>query len=401
MASPKFEILGCIAKILESKAHAKYKGWLHPASKRKEGGAGDPSHCRWGLPVRRRQRQVSAAGQGRRTTDQSCGCFIRATSHPRQGRGVAAFLSYRVIEPPLHGCCSVCVPLGVKRAATFRSKSSPFLDGCCSAGDKVPDCQKRLEVNQEQGTAIEATLCTRINQLIHPSTAISRVRRCCVAEVVARINNASPSAASDARAEQVLPLLLVAVAADTAEAAASCGDQEEANLAGGGAARLPITRRAHAASLLLGLVGVDVAVAAPAPARADDESGGGEEGVLGAIKSIFDPNEKTKAGKVLPKAYLKAAREVVRTLRESLEEDDGGDMAKFRRNADAAKESIREFLGGWRGQQAVAAEESYVALEKAIRSLAEFYSKAGPSAPLPQDVKNKILDDLSTADAYL
>ncbi|XP_004981792.3 uncharacterized protein LOC101773480 isoform X2 [Setaria italica] len=275
------------------------------------------------------------------------------------------------IEPPLHGCCSVCVPLGVKRAATYRSKSSPLsLDGCCSAGDKVPDYQKRLEVNQEQ-------------------------------EVVARINNASPSAASDARAEQVLPLLLVAVAADTAEAAASCGDQEEANLAGGGAARLPITRRAHAASLLLGLVGVDVAVAAPAPARADDESGGGEEGVLGAIKSIFDPNEKTKAGKVLPKAYLKAAREVVRTLRESLEEDDGGDMAKFRRNADAAKESIREFLGGWRGQQAVAAEESYVALEKAIRSLAEFYSKAGPSAPLPQDVKNKILDDLSTADAYL
>ncbi|CAN6292497.1 unnamed protein product [Urochloa humidicola] len=165
----------------------------------------------------------------------------------------------------------------------------------------------------------------------------------------------------------------------------------------GRAARLRVTRRAHAASLLLlGLAGV------AAPARADDESGGeGEEGVLGAIKSMFDPNEKTKAGKVLPKAYLKAAREVVRTLRESLEEDDGGDMARFRRNADAAKESIREFLGGWRGQQAVAAEESYVALEKAIRSLAEFYSKAGPSAPLPQDVKNKILDDLSTADAYL
>ncbi|PUZ37048.1 hypothetical protein GQ55_9G086500 [Panicum hallii var. hallii] len=231
-----------------------------------------------------------------------------------------------------------------------------------SAGDKVLDRQKRLEVNQEQ-------------------------------VVVARISNAFPSAASDAHAEQVLPLV-----AGT-EAAASCGDREEAYQAGTGAARLPITRRAHAASLLLGLAGM--AVAAPAPVRADDESNGGEEGVLSAIKSIFDPNEKTKAGKVLPKAYLKAARDVVRTLRESLEEDDGGDMAKFRRNADAAKESIREFLGGWRGQQTVAAEESYVALEKAIRSLAEFYSKAGPSAPLPQDVKNKILDDLSTADAYL
>ncbi|CAD6214513.1 unnamed protein product [Miscanthus lutarioriparius] len=169
--------------------------------------------------------------------------------------------------------------------------------------------------------------------------------------------------------------------------------------AGGGACRLPITRRAHAASLLLlGLA----AVSASAPVRAAEEDGsGGEEGVLGVIKSIFDPNEKTKAGKTVPKAYLKAAREVVRMLRESLQEDDGGDMARFRRNADAAKESIREFLGGWRGQQAVAAEESYVGLEKAIRSLAEFYSKAGPSAPLPQDVKNKILDDLSTADAYL
>ncbi|KAL6636903.1 hypothetical protein ACP70R_024475 [Stipagrostis hirtigluma subsp. patula] len=172
--------------------------------------------------------------------------------------------------------------------------------------------------------------------------------------------------------------------------------------AGGGAARVLTTRRAHAASLLLGLAGA--AVAAPVPVRADESGGGGgdEGGVLGAIKSIFDPNEKTKEGKVLPKAYLKAAREVVRTLRESLEDDDGGgDVAKFRRNADAAKGSIREFLGGWRGQPAVAAEESYIALEKAIRSLAEFYSKAGPFASLPQDVKNKILDDLNTADAYL
>lgn len=151
MASPKFEILGCIAKILESKAHAKYKGWLHPASKRKEGGAGDPSHCRWGLPVRRRQRQVSAAGQGRRTTDQSCGCFIRATSHPRQGRGVAAFLSYRVIEPPLHGCCSVCVPLGVKRAATLGivdGRRDAVAKRCCDEDEDV--IAVRLGVGGEQ-----------------------------------------------------------------------------------------------------------------------------------------------------------------------------------------------------------------------------------------------------------
>lgn len=77
--------------------------------------------------------------------------------------------------------------------------------------------------------------------------------------------------------------------------------------------------------------------------------------VIGAIKSFFDPNEKTKSGKTLPKAYLNAAREVVKTLRESLEED-AKDVAKFRRTADAAKESIREYLNGWKGQNFVSSE---------------------------------------------
>lgn len=40
-------------------------------------------------------------------------------------------------------------------------------------------------------------------------------------------------------------------------------------------------------------------------------------------------------------------------------------------------------------------------LEKAIRSLAGFYSKAGPSAILPEAVKSEILDDLSTAEEFL
>lgn len=93
--------------------------------------------------------------------------------------------------------------------------------------------------------------------------------------------------------------------------------------------------------------------------RAEDKSNGQEEeddaGVLGVIKSLFDPNEKTKSGKVLPKAYLESAREVVKTLRKSLDEDPK-DIAKFRRTADAAKESIREYLSNWRGQQTVIQE---------------------------------------------
>ncbi|OAY55766.1 photosystem II D1 precursor processing protein PSB27-H2, chloroplastic [Manihot esculenta] len=143
-------------------------------------------------------------------------------------------------------------------------------------------------------------------------------------------------------------------------------------------------------------------ISMPFPVRAEEESNDQEEkdGVVGAIKSLFDPNETTKSGKLLPKAYLKSAREVVKTLRESLKEDPK-DIAKFRRTADAAKESIREYLGSWRGQEKVMHEESYMELEKAIRSLASFYSKAGPSAPLPEEVKSEILNDLNTAEEFL
>ncbi|CAL5209686.1 unnamed protein product [Lathyrus oleraceus] len=131
-----------------------------------------------------------------------------------------------------------------------------------------------------------------------------------------------------------------------------------------------------------------------------DDKEESENGVIGAIKSLFDPNEKTKSGKVLPKAYIKSAKEVVKTLRESLNEvlDDN---AKFRRTADAAKESIREYLGSWRGNKTVAQEESYVALVNAVRSLANFYSRAGPSASLPEEVKSEILDYLNTAEDSL
>lgn len=92
----------------------------------------------------------------------------------------------------------------------------------------------------------------------------------------------------------------------------------------------------------------------PLRARAGSEEGD-EGGLSGALKSLFDPNEKTQTGKVLPKAYLKSAREVVKTLRESLQEDTR-DNAKFRRTADAARESIRGYLNGWRGQNTVSSE---------------------------------------------
>ncbi|XP_026421040.1 photosystem II D1 precursor processing protein PSB27-H2, chloroplastic-like [Papaver somniferum] len=161
-----------------------------------------------------------------------------------------------------------------------------------------------------------------------------------------------------------------------------------------------------AGALLLPILTFDIGLT-PSLVRAEEKinpkdlnEDDGDKGILDGMKSLFDPNEKTKSGKVLPKAYLKTAREVVKTLRESVEEDPK-DNAKFRRTADAAKESIREYLSNWRGQKSVASEESYMALEKAIRALAGFYSKAGPSAQLPEDVKLQILDDLNIAELSL
>lgn len=106
----------------------------------------------------------------------------------------------------------------------------------------------------------------------------------------------------------------------------------------------------------------------PAMAEENAKEEGENEGLVGALQSLFDPNEKTKSGKILPKAYLKSAREVVKTLRESLQEDTK-DMAKFRRTADAAKESIREYLGGWRGQKEVINEASFFWFKFTFRNM--------------------------------
>ncbi|KAH9302822.1 hypothetical protein KI387_014405, partial [Taxus chinensis] len=48
------------------------------------------------------------------------------------------------------------------------------------------------------------------------------------------------------------------------------------------------------------------------------EDNNNEEGLVGGLLSLFVPNEKTKSGRVLPKSYVKSAREVVKSLRESL-----------------------------------------------------------------------------------
>lgn len=82
-----------------------------------------------------------------------------------------------------------------------------------------------------------------------------------------------------------------------------------------------------------------------------EEGGTFVDGVL----ELLDPDQVTKTGKKLPKKYVKSVREVVKNLRESFAQD-SNDGAKFRRNADSAKEAIREYLQNWRGSKVVEAE---------------------------------------------
>ncbi|XP_024382867.1 photosystem II D1 precursor processing protein PSB27-H2, chloroplastic [Physcomitrium patens] len=148
-----------------------------------------------------------------------------------------------------------------------------------------------------------------------------------------------------------------------------------------------------ASSIMLGQM-LNYTGPALAEENAKKEEGGN---VVDAVLELFDPDQLTKSGKKLPKKYVKSVREVVKNLRESFTQD-SNDGAKFRRNADSAKEAIREYLQNWRGSKVVETEDSYLALERAFLELGKFYSSKGPQAPLPEDIKNRVLEDLNKAD---
>lgn len=105
-----------------------------------------------------------------------------------------------------------------------------------------------------------------------------------------------------------------------------------------------------ATSILLGQPLNPGAVLAEENAK-KEEGGSFVDGVL----ELLDPDQVTKTGRKLPKKYVKSVREVVKNLRESFNQD-SKDGAKFRRNADSAKESIREYLQNWRGSKIVESE---------------------------------------------
>lgn len=52
-------------------------------------------------------------------------------------------------------------------------------------------------------------------------------------------------------------------------------------------------------------------------------------------------------------------------------------------------------------QQDWCVQDSYLALERAFRVLGQFYTSKGPRAALPEDIRNRVLEDLNKADDSL
>ncbi|GBG86563.1 hypothetical protein CBR_g41625 [Chara braunii] len=143
------------------------------------------------------------------------------------------------------------------------------------------------------------------------------------------------------------------------------------------------------------------ATPAPPPTAASSAAPEQESGnPLDKLTSFFDPDEVTKSGRKLPKSYVRNAREVIKTLRESFEAKDK-DFAGFRRTADPAREAIQVYLGNWRGAKQVNQEDTYLKIESVLQKLGAFYAKKGPRAVLPEDLTSELLKTLEEVDAEL
>ncbi|KAL4432824.1 hypothetical protein ABPG77_008150 [Micractinium sp. CCAP 211/92] len=100
--------------------------------------------------------------------------------------------------------------------------------------------------------------------------------------------------------------------------------------------------------------------------------------------------------------YQDTARKLVDALREAISTDlSDAEEREVRRAADPAKSLVREFLTRWKGNPAVAGEESYAQLTSAIQQLGSFYQANGQRARLTPEVGQAVLDTLDAAEAAL
>ena len=104
----------------------------------------------------------------------------------------------------------------------------------------------------------------------------------------------------------------------------------------------------------------------------------------------------------LPRGYVKLTGELAGVLRETIElEASGATEAEVRKARDPAKALIKDYLGNYGRNPAVAGSPSYKDLSGALADLGKFYAKNGQRTPLPVDVRDSILAQIAAAEEEL
>jgi len=107
-------------------------------------------------------------------------------------------------------------------------------------------------------------------------------------------------------------------------------------------------------------------------------------------------SESANAVEAVPEAYARLAREVVETLSASLEHEranagaSAGERFKF---AEPAKKAVKAYISydASAGADGVASSGSYADISEALRELSAFYKRAGATAPLEPETRDRIL----------
>eukprot|EP00887_Chlorella_sp_A99_P001535 scaffold8.g1535.t1 len=121
-----------------------------------------------------------------------------------------------------------------------------------------------------------------------------------------------------------------------------------------------------------------------------------------ALVSLLSLRGSAWADSEVPKAYQDTARKLVHVLQESITKDlSGADEREIRKAAEPAQDLVRAVMSRWRGQPAVAADESFRQLTAGIAELGEFYRRKGARARMSEEVGNSILAKLAAAEEAL
>ncbi|KAG2485918.1 hypothetical protein HYH03_015362 [Edaphochlamys debaryana] len=120
---------------------------------------------------------------------------------------------------------------------------------------------------------------------------------------------------------------------------------------------------------------------------------------LGAAVLAVRPAPAQAANEIkLPQEYRQLVKRLSEDLGKSIEaEGSGASEAEVRRQADPAKDAVREFVRKWRDNPRVNTDATHAEIKEALNELGEFYLTYGQRTPLTAPVREGVLGHLRAA----